>query len=75
MRLPSKVFTYEESVISKFPVVLTHLLNESLSPRELYVVLEGKTEDISEFLVLLDCLYALGKIDYENETGKLRYVG
>jgi hypothetical protein len=75
MRLPSKIFSFEESVISKFPAILAILQNTPLSPRELYLAVKGKTEDIGEYLELLDCLYALGKINYDNETGRLTYVG
>ena len=71
MRLPSKIFSFEESVISKFSTVMAILHDNPLSPRELYVALKNKTEDIGEFLEILDCLYALGKIAYDNEEGKL----
>jgi len=71
MRLPSKIFSFEESAISKFPTFMAALQNNPLSPRELYVAVKSKTENIGEFLEILDCLYALGKIDYDNVEGKL----
>jgi hypothetical protein len=74
MRLPSKVFSFGESVISKFPAVLTALEREPLSARILYAAVKGKTEDVGEFLEILDCLYALGKIQFDEKTRKLTYV-
>jgi len=75
MRLPSKIFSFEESVLSKFPIILNALQQGGLSPIELYILTKSKTEDLGEFLETLDCLYALGKINYDEGTGKLLYVG
>ena len=75
MRLPNKVFSFGESVISKFPILLNALVQETLTPRELYVAVKTETESVSEFLETLDCLYALGKIRYDEKTRKLAYVG
>ena len=36
MKMPSKVTPYKESIIAKFPVILTILEKEDLSPTELY---------------------------------------
>ena len=75
MRLPSKIFSFNESVLSKFPLVLTALSVAPLSIRELYQQMVNKVEDVSEFLEVLDCLYALGKIRYDEEMRALCYVG
>lgn len=74
MRLPNKIFTFNESVLSKFPLVLAVLDKEPLSVKELYTTIKNKTEDVSEFLEVLDCLYALGRIRYDEETRTLQYV-
>lgn len=74
MRLPSKIFSVEESIISKFPIVLTALEKNSQSASELYTAVKNKTENLGEFLEILDCLYALGKIQYEQESRALKYV-
>ena len=36
MKLPSKVTSYKESVISKFPIVLESLSYSNETPRQLY---------------------------------------
>lgn len=75
MRLPSKIFTYHESVLSKLPLILSALAEGPLPIRRLYELVACQTEDVSEFLEVLDCLFALGKIRYDDEMRALCYVG
>lgn len=74
MRLPNKVNSFEESVISKFPFVLSALSKEDISVSALYEAIGKIADDIGEFIEILDCLYALGKIEFNAETGTLNYV-
>lgn len=74
MKLPNKVITYKESIIAKFPAVLNVLRAQELSPSELYKKVKSKVDDIGEFMEILDCLYALGKIELDERKGVLRYV-
>lgn len=72
--MPSKVTPYKESIIAKFPVILTILETEDLSPTELYgKVRKSKIKDITEFVEVLECLYAMNKIELRKEV--LHYVG
>lgn len=74
MKLPSKVTPYKESTIAKFPVVLELLEKNDMTPQELYAkVRKSKIKDISEFVEVLDCLYAMNKIEIDEEV--LHYVG
>lgn len=74
MRFPSKATPYKESSISKFPAVLKLLEKSDMSPSEMYSKLsKSKVRDISEFVDILDCLYAMGKIEVRGEL--LHYVG
>jgi len=74
MKMPSKVTPYKESIIAKFPVILTILETEDLSPTELYgKVRKSKIKDITEFVEVLECLYAMNKIELRKEV--LHYVG
>ena len=74
MKMPSKVTPYKESIIAKFPVILTILEKEVLSPTELYgKVRKSKIKDITEFVEVLECLYAMNKIELRKEV--LHYVG
>ena len=75
MKLPNKVITYKESPISKFPAVLSCLKEQDMSPALLYKKVKSKVEDIGEYIDILDCLYALGKIELIEHLGVLHYVG
>ena len=74
MKFPSKVTSYKESSLFQFPIVLSLLEQNSMTPSELYAKLK-KTKNISiqEFMDILDCLYALNKIELHEEV--LYYVG
>lgn len=73
MKIPSKVTPYKESTIAKFPVFLALLEKGDMSPKELYSkVMKSKIKDIREFVEVLDCLFAMKKIEFQEE--KLHYV-
>lgn len=75
MRFPSKVTAFNDSVVAKFPIVLEILERNDMPVFELYRIFTRITEDISEFIAILDCLYALGKLELDRETRCLHYVG
>ena len=75
MKLPNKLFSYNESILSKFPIVLNELNEkEYITIYQLYVNVIGKFDSVSEFLEALECLYALRKIDYDFKLRRIRYV-
>ena len=69
MLLPSKVTSYNESILSKFPLVLSTLKKSDMSALDLFGTVKNGVVDVGEFLEVLDCLYALNKI--ELTKGKL----
>lgn len=72
MKLPNKLFSYKESLISKFPIVLNELNEkEYVTIYQLYLNLIKEFDSISEFIDSLDCLYALGKIDYDYKLRRI----
>ena len=73
MKLPNKFITYKESVISKFPLVLQELNTCDLSVLELYKKIRNRIDGVTELLDILDCLYALNKIELIEEV--IHYVG
>lgn len=75
MKLPSKVTTYKESTISKFPFVLAQLSSCDMSPLELYYKTKKQFGSVTEFIDTLDCLYSMGTIEIDRKTGRLSYVG
>ena len=74
MRLPSKITSYSESVISKFPPVLTALQNADTGVLALYKVTMNHFNSVEEFLDTLDCLFALQKVIYDTDREVLCYV-
>lgn len=74
MRLPNKLYSYNESVLSKFPVVLRALQERDFSVGDLYLYIRNYIADASEYLQIIDCLYALNRIDYDKEGEVLTYV-
>lgn len=74
MQLPSKLFNYSESILSKFPLVLKILEKESLSAGVLYIRVQKQIPNTNDFIEVLDALYALNKIDYNDEEEVLCYV-
>lgn len=73
MKFPNKVTPYQASILAKFPMVLVFLEQQDMKPGDLYK--KTKVTDVGEFLEILDCLYALGKIELNREGSALHYVG
>lgn len=74
MKMPNKVTPYKESGIAKFPVILALLEKGDMSPSELFSkVKKNKIPNIDEFVEIIDCLYAMHKIEMDGEV--LHYVG
>lgn len=74
MKMPNKVTPYKESSIAKFPVVLAFLEKEDMTPSELFSkVKKNKIQNIDEFVEIIDCLYAMHKIEIDGEV--LHYAG
>ena len=67
MQLPNKLFSYEESILSKFVPILKALEDQNYSVLGLYSLTKMEFDSIDDFLLALDCLYGLGKIDYDDE--------
>jgi hypothetical protein len=75
MKLPNKLYNYQESTISKFPIILNALdKGRHLTISDLYVSVLNKFQDTSEFLDALECLYVLGKIEYSFELRRVNSV-
>lgn len=74
MRLPSKITSYRESVISKFSPVLSVLQKSDIEIFALYKTTMKYFSSIEEFMDTLDCLFALQKIRYDEEREVLCYV-
>ena len=74
MLLPNKLYSYHESVLSKFPLILRELRKKPLTASDLYQRVLNRVSGVSEYIDALDCLYALKKIEYDEKEGVIRYV-
>lgn len=74
MKLPNKVTSYQESVLSKLTVLLDILSVRDSSLIELYFNTKQYFSDTSEFIDTVDCLFALNKLEYNEDSGVLHYV-
>lgn len=74
MRLPNKVTSYSNSVVSRFPDILDALKQQDMSPKELLELTTSSKKDMGDFLSVLDCLFALGQIELLDEGRVLHYV-
>lgn len=70
MLLPNKLFSYNESVLPILPLILKELDNPK-TPQELLYSLGNALENPLELMDALDCLYALGKIELNDEEGRI----
>ncbi len=73
MRLPNKVISYNDSIISTFPIILGILKDKDYSIIELYDRIKASW-DIECYIDALDSLFALGKIEIDEDTRRLHYV-
>jgi hypothetical protein len=72
MRLPSKVTPFKDSILAKLPLVLNEVKVSDISVMNLYTKI--KTDDTSDFLERLDCLFALRKIEFVEHSEEIHYV-
>lgn len=75
MRLPSKITPYDRSLIARFPILLKEIEKGNVTPSSLYMKTKKRFSGLGEFIQALECLYALGKIDWSQETEVLAIVG
>ena len=68
MLFPSKVISYNESILPKLPLVLHYLENGPKKISDIYRYTKGKVTDLSDLFEVLDCLYALGMIDLNGDS-------
>ena len=74
MKFPSKFVTYKNSIISKFPLFLSFLDDCDHSISELYNHVKSKIDGYHEFIDILDCLFMLGKIEFDESKEVIHYV-
>ena len=74
MKLPNKIISYKESVLSRFPLVLSVLSDNPMNVYELFELTKDSFTDVEDFMDTLECLYALKKVTFDDESGGLFYA-
>lgn len=70
MQLPNKLYSYKKSNLALLPIVLKELQNGPISVKKLYKKLRPSLTDATDFLSVMDCLYALRAADI-NDDGEV----
>lgn len=74
MKLPNKVIPYKESLIYKFPILLNILKFKPYTCIQLFTKTKHLFENVDDFIDVLDCLYALKKIKFDERSLKIKYA-
>lgn len=74
MQVPSKLFSYEESIFSKFPVILRLVEKEPLPIKEIYSQTSKHFKSPADFIECLDALFTISKINYDENNEVIIYV-
>ena len=70
MQLPNKLYSYANSTLALIPIVLRKIENGFIDVLDLYQEVRLHLSDPTDFISVMDCLYALRAIDF-NEDGEV----
>lgn len=70
MQLPNKLYSYKNSTLSYIPAVLNELREGPVELERLYLTIRPMLSEATDFLSVMDCLYALQAVDI-NEKGEV----
>lgn len=70
MQLPNKLYSYKQSTLALIPKVLSELKDEPVEVKDLFLAVRPALTDATDFLSVMDCLYALRALDI-NEDGEV----
>ncbi len=74
MILPSKLFSYNQSILPKVVLIAKILKEGDQGVRELFEDLQDQFNGTDEFMDAMDCLYAIGRVELDPDRRVLRYV-
>ena len=74
MKLPRKIINNDESIIGKFSFILDEISNKEINIYELFDKLKKKFNNVEEYLVTLEVLYLLNKIEILEDSEVIKYV-
>jgi hypothetical protein len=71
MIVPNKAISYEKSLLSKLPRILKLLTTQGVPASNLFQESRKDFDNVNQFLLAMDTLYILNKIDYVDGDIKL----
>jgi hypothetical protein len=74
MILPNKLISFQDCILAKTVYILEKISDSDFSVIGLYEQVETHFEDLNEYMLALDVLYVLGKIEYNKELQVIQYV-
>lgn len=74
MIFPNKIMDFQDSTISKLVFILDELSSTSLGVLPLYNKVKKNFEDLDQFILALDVLFLLEKIEFEEKWEVITYV-
>lgn len=67
MLLPNKLYSYEMSSLALMPKVLKLIEYQPMAVIDLYHEMLPYMDDVTDFMSVMDCLYALRALDINDE--------
>ena len=67
MQLPNKLYSYKNSTLALIPAVLTEIKKGPVAVNNLFLRIKPLLNDSTDFMSVMDCLYALNAIEMANE--------
>lgn len=67
MQLPNKLYSYKESTFALIPKVMKELEKGAMPAGDLFIKMRSELRDATDFLSVMDCLYALQAVDINDE--------
>ena len=67
MQLPNKLYSYQKSTLALIPRVLKETDNGTTNILDIFHKVSQELDEPSDFLSVMDCLYALNVIEMSDE--------
>ncbi|WP_055665533.1 ABC-three component system middle component 7 [Desnuesiella massiliensis] len=74
MIMPNKLIPFKDSILSKLTYILDVLVHEDENLENLYQKVKCNFEDVNQYILTLDVLFALERIEFDERMKVLKYV-
>lgn len=72
--LPNKIVSVADSLIWKLPYILDIVRQGEITVNSLFSSVSQRFDDASEFILCIDALYLLDRIEYDDKYEVIKYV-